>query len=78
MAKTQGRQARQQGTGVYFPIVVKLPEKGEVSGLRGGFGFGVPKLDQGIREILEAPTAPFPANLPGKAAGTIDCYLKSL
>jgi hypothetical protein len=37
-------------------------------GLRCGLGFGVPILGQGIRQILEAPAAPFLANSPRQTA----------
>ena len=64
--------------GAFLQFFLWVLNKGEGAGLRGDLSFWVPKLDQGIGEILEAPAAPFPANLPGKAAGTVDGYLEGL
>jgi hypothetical protein len=47
---------------------LEIFNEGKGPGFRRGFGFGVPVLGQGIGQLLEAPAAPFLANLPRQAA----------
>jgi hypothetical protein len=63
---------------IRFHLLGKVLDKREGGGFRCGFCFGIPVLGQRAWQILEAPAAPFLANLPGQTTGTVDCYLKGL
>jgi hypothetical protein len=53
-------------SGTFFQSLLQVFNKGEGTGFR--CGFGIPKPDKDIGEILEAPTVPVLANLPGQTA----------
>jgi hypothetical protein len=52
--------------------MVKVPDKGNNTGVRRGLIFRVTVLNKGIREVLEAAALPVKTYLPGKPGNRIN------